>query len=233
MGKRTREIVAVALLVVLGFCVLGAMGWYILVGHNWNTAASYIDDSIGEMDGYTVILFEGTTPPDAVKARVSASQPMLDDENRGGPQPEEEDAVPPVTADDIASSYRQKGANVFVIHPETPQIYDRPLILNKNGFWVGVFHSGKKTSRTTCAKRADLLEKRGCNLVIEVAENQTHLQRPIQNVDVTVFPLDAGLPWRGASVSGTLNVDSPKIGEVQAVVISPSNTLSTRTATEP
>lgn len=65
MQKRTREILALLLLVVLVLVGVGAMAYYIFIGHNWNVAASNIDDRIGQMDGYTVVLYDGTRPLDA------------------------------------------------------------------------------------------------------------------------------------------------------------------------
>lgn len=47
------------MLLVLGVGVACAMAWYILVGHNWNQAATHIDDMVGSMDGYTVVVFDG------------------------------------------------------------------------------------------------------------------------------------------------------------------------------
>ena len=88
MGKRTREIVALVMLALLGLIVLAAMVWYIFIGHNWNIAASNIDESIGQMDGYTVILYEGQTLPSTERNRISSNQPLLDDENRGMQKPD-------------------------------------------------------------------------------------------------------------------------------------------------
>ena len=53
---------------------VGAMGWYILVGHNWNQAATHIDDMVGSMDGYTVIVYEGVVkkPKTALSNWLSA-----------------------------------------------------------------------------------------------------------------------------------------------------------------
>ncbi len=47
------------MLIVLGMIVAGAMAWYILVGHNWNQAATHIDDMVGSMDDYTVVVYDG------------------------------------------------------------------------------------------------------------------------------------------------------------------------------
>lgn len=64
MEKSKREKIALVvfgLLVVLSLC---GFGWYIVAGHSWNIAASTIDDTVGEMNGYTVIVYEGTLTPE-------------------------------------------------------------------------------------------------------------------------------------------------------------------------
>ena len=62
MEKSTREKIALAMLVALGVLAAIAMGWYIFVGHNWNIAALHIDDYVGEMERYTVIVYDGVLP---------------------------------------------------------------------------------------------------------------------------------------------------------------------------
>lgn len=80
------------LLVVLGIGVALGMGWYILVGHNWNVAASNIDDSLGQMDGYTVFLVQGTRPLERASADAATeassdqgAQPHAAAEGQGAP----------------------------------------------------------------------------------------------------------------------------------------------------
>ena len=56
MKKRTREKVALlvfALLVILGGSVLLR---YFETGRSWNVAASVVDDSFGQIKGYTAIV---------------------------------------------------------------------------------------------------------------------------------------------------------------------------------
>jgi len=91
MQKRTREIIAVLLLGVLLLVGAGAMGYYILIGHNWNVAASHIDDSIGKMDGYTVLLYAGTRQPvedgeskEGTAAKKSAEGASASSDEAGG-----------------------------------------------------------------------------------------------------------------------------------------------------
>lgn len=64
MQKPSRERIALvffAALAALGLCGLLA---YIVAGHSWNVAASTIDETVGEMDGYVVIVYPGTADPE-------------------------------------------------------------------------------------------------------------------------------------------------------------------------
>lgn len=42
----------------------GALAFYLFAGHSWNYAATSLDDSFGNMDGYAAIVFEGTAQPE-------------------------------------------------------------------------------------------------------------------------------------------------------------------------
>lgn len=63
LSHTSREKIALAVfagLIVLSLC---GFGWYLLVGHSWNVAASNIDDTFGSMDGYTAIVYDGVEHP--------------------------------------------------------------------------------------------------------------------------------------------------------------------------
>lgn len=77
MEKRTREILALVLLAALLVVGSAVIVWYILVGHGWNMAASHIDDLVGSMEGYTVVVFEGTETPPVESRDRAASEPAL------------------------------------------------------------------------------------------------------------------------------------------------------------
>lgn len=65
MEKTLREKIALvvfAMLVVVTGIVLVS---YFSTGRSWTIAATFVDDTVGEMDGYSVILFNGVLDPDA------------------------------------------------------------------------------------------------------------------------------------------------------------------------
>ncbi|WP_371298185.1 hypothetical protein [Paraeggerthella sp.] len=64
MSPQSREKIALAVFAALIVLSLGGLGWYLVAGHSWNVAASNIDDTFGNMDGYTAIVYAGTVPPE-------------------------------------------------------------------------------------------------------------------------------------------------------------------------
>lgn len=60
MEKNSREKIALIVFLVLAIAAGCVLFGYIFAGHSWNIAASNLDDTFGNMDGYTVIAYEGT-----------------------------------------------------------------------------------------------------------------------------------------------------------------------------
>lgn len=73
MSPATREKIALGLLTALIVLSLCGLGWYLIAGHSWNVAASNIDDTVGTMEGYTAIVYEGTAKPQLENERPSAA----------------------------------------------------------------------------------------------------------------------------------------------------------------
>lgn len=233
MNKRTREIVALVLLALLGLVVLAAMAWYIFIGHNWNRAATNIDETVGQMDGYTVVLFEGQMLPASERDRISDEQPLLDDENRGlherkAVASSEEDQV---SISEAASYYRQKGATVFILHLEASDTYDTPLVLNKNGCWLGIFHADGATSRLSAQVKAAELKTRGVDFVVMIVDDVRMIANPISSADILICTSDEGLSSTGEYHENSFCIETPFVGQVQTIIISPSRVLTTKAIT--
>ena len=96
--NRTREKIALVILCLL--LVLGgiALMSYIIAGHSLNVTATQIDDAMGDMEGYSVIVFEGTIDPDERREALSASD-AKEEESAEGEATVGEDGVTEVTVD--------------------------------------------------------------------------------------------------------------------------------------
>lgn len=73
MASNTREKMALLVFALLILFGLAGVSWYLIVGHSWNVAASNIDDSVGQMDGYTCIVYSGTTAQQATSSSLRQS----------------------------------------------------------------------------------------------------------------------------------------------------------------
>ena len=255
MQKRTREILAVLLLAVLALVGVGAMGYYIFIGHNWNVAASHIDDSIGQMDGYTVMLYAGTRPEKAEDGQSGSSAEKADagqsessssssetasDSGEGAaasdaPAEKLADLLDEQSADleNVVESYREKGANVFVIEAGDLARYNEPFIVAKNGMRMGLFAVGK--SRLRSAARADVqyLSEHDANYTVAITNDATlgdvAAEGLIGNVSIIVCDDKDGEFPNGRYRGSTYCVSAPYVGQVGVLIVSPSGVLSTKT----
>lgn len=233
MEKRTREIIALALLVVLAIAVVSAMAWYILVGHRWNVAATNIDESIGNLDGYTVFVYEGTLLPDEERIALSDSQPMLDDLNRGeahmsAVKPHDEESL---SAHEVAQNYREKGACVFMLYPENPGFYNEALVTEKAGQRLCAFSIDGRTSLTGMAFKKLRVRQYDPKFVVALVSDARLLENPIDGIDIVVCCDDEGIDEGGRYFGNMYCVDAPYRGQVQAIIVAPSGVKSSKTIT--
>lgn len=73
MSTRSREKQALGVFALLVVLSLLGLGWYLVAGHSWNVAASTIDEKVGQMDGYTAIVYSGTVLPEIESKSASAA----------------------------------------------------------------------------------------------------------------------------------------------------------------
>ena len=82
MSNGTREKQALGVFLILIVLSTFGIAWYMVAGHSWNVAASSIDDKVGQMEGYTSIVYAGTLP-------VQADAKTLDSQNGSDAQLED------------------------------------------------------------------------------------------------------------------------------------------------
>ena len=234
MQKRTREILALVLLGVLLLVGVGVMGYYILVGHNWNVTASNIDDSIGKMDGYTVFLYEGTRPSPAEAERISDAQPLLDEQSRGISKETRESngGGDPIDIADAVKSYQEKGATVFMLDVANMARYSEPYVVGKNGKRVGLMSAMAPVRKTEMRRAVIGLDRQEADCIVALTDDAEVCKPIVGGISIIVCddpdeesPRDE---YRGSSYC----VGVPYVGEIQAVLMSPSGVLSSKTITE-
>ena len=231
MEKRTREIIALVLLLVLGVGIAAAMAWYILVGHGWNHAATHIDDMVGSMDGYTVVVFDGVVKQpksDADKDKLEKGK------SKGSGKAAPEKKKPKPTSDAVAAGYREKGAATLVLDLKKLGKYEDPSILKRGSKRIGVFSSTGPLRKRVTSVRAKIryLERHRVDLIIVLADDRSMMTDRIGGANLLLLAKGGGLPSKGAMKGSLFCVDSPYKGEVQSVIISPSNVMTSQTVKE-
>ena len=211
MEKSTREKIALAMLVALGVLAAIAMGWYIFVGHNWNIAALHIDDYVGEMERYTVIVYDGVLPRHEEVAQLIDADP-----NTSRPEASEEDGeVKEVTAAAVAADYLSKDASVLLLHTDDIARYRDPVILKCGDQRIG----------TSIA----YLKSHAVDKVVIVSEDSALRKTQVFGADLVVFACDAAIKADGEYVGSVFYVDSPDPEEARAVIIAPNNMMTAKT----
>lgn len=283
MQKRTREIAALVLLAVLGAGAMLAMGWYILAGHGWNVTASNIDDSIGQMDGYTVLLIEGTRRPEAVEAKrlareaaEAASSAGADPSAAAAGEEAPEAAVPegaageaagvpetPAVAggdgpdgdagadplgdapaadaldiemdaqgfgiDALGESYRDKGAEVYRIDVAGRSLYAEPLVVSRGERRVGLFALDYPARPAAVMTAQKLLARQEADLKVVITNDPALEDARLPGIDIIVCDIADEEPLKGYYRNSAYCVDTPYEGEVEAIIISPSGVVSSKT----
>ena len=256
MEKRKREILALCLLVVLGVIVAGAMAWYMMVGHSWNKAASHIDDLVGSMDGYTVIVYEGTlsrpkasksqsasaaspaassksaSPASASSSSVSASPASKPSEHASSKSEHVAVEADAVDMKKAMASYREKGASVIRLHVGDLDRYAKPLVFSQAGRCFGICAAPGKYRYVTVRDKVLELKEAQADFTVVIANKAGIMKGWLRNVNMVILSCDAHIPSGGTQIGNTFFVDAAYKGEVQAIIIAPSGTITAKTITD-
>ena len=213
MSTIPREKIALVVFVACILLIIAGIVAYLFAGHSWNYAASRIDDATGEMDGYRVVMYEGTAVPKS--SRINAKGELK---------------KTPVSLAAAKRSYGEKGADVFTVDTKNLSLYRTPLIIERDGYRIGIMSVETADTRRDMQNHADYLAKRQCDMVMAIAPNASTVSG-ITGIDV-VLDLEQTGPLSASSVNAhRYRVKMSDVGTVGAIVISPSEVVSARTVT--
>lgn len=245
MGNQTRERVGLIIffvLMLLGGVVLIS---YFATGLTWTVYATSVDDRVGNMEGYAVVVFPGTVDadddalarggaPDADAAaadqvdplpaiadtiglRVLSHHPAIGMERYSG-----------VFVSDVRELYELKDASVATIDAEDILEEPVPRIMDVGGHRIGVFGVCTYKTKQALAKLTAMLEREGAETVVCVTKRMA-LLASVQGIDVVILTEAAPLSMSAAyREDGTLIVQAPRTGEAGVVLFSNNNVASAR-----
>lgn len=210
MAQKTRERAALAVFIVLIALIAVALVAYLVAGHSWNVAASSIDDSLGSMEDYTVILFEGLADEESAFGDDEAGEELL------------------AAAED---SYEEKEASVLVLDVDDFSYYEEGLIIQCGSNRIGVFSVDIYTLKREMTAMVEYFQSYDVDFIVVLTPYAAQVD-DIEGIDIAVTTLDEGTDSAGETSDGTFYVSVPDAGEVGVVYISPSNVVSAKSIDE-
>lgn len=223
MKAAARNRIAVVLFVAIIALVIVGFGVYLVLGHQWNRAATTIDDAAGDMSGYTTILVEGTAAP--------ASR-----------NPEDTDAAPLATVPLalVSADYRDKKSDVIVLDVIDEGYYCTPRVIERNGRRFGIVEFTANQSASSMKRAIRQLKKRNAQCIVAIVPNSKTVSG-IDGIDIAINrntqPASAAARARakaGGRSTGSFGdrrthvISTGTVGTVKAIIISPSEVISTR-----
>ena len=208
MEQLPRERIALVVFCACILLIVAGIAAYMFAGHSWNHAASRIDDAAGEMEGYRVVLFDGTAIPE--QSRVN-NHGLLADQSRA--------------LDSVEYEYRQKEATTFALDSMNLEAYAEPTVLERGGYRIGVIYIEPDDTTRTIQAHADYLESHGCNAVIAFSGKALD-EAECEGLDIVVDLHSDGSRKASDAKRDSTVVTMPCTGNIGAIVISPSDVVS-------
>ncbi len=137
-----------------------------------------------------------------------------------------------MTADEVRASYEEKNAEVLVLDSANVGKYCDGAILKKGGYRFGVFSVDEDTTAAQIKKQVKYFENHQVDFVVALTSDKELLEDAASGIDIVISTQDEGLFAMGETQSGTFFVDSPAIGSVGVILISPSNVVSAKVINE-
>ncbi|MDO4182817.1 MAG: hypothetical protein Q4E12_04325 [Coriobacteriia bacterium] len=230
------------LLMLFGLaCIAG----YIVAGHNWNYTATQINDAVGDMDEYTVLLYEGTVVPETPTTTVTLADRInnklnqwfnmetdtsaTEEEVSAVEEPADVLVTPPYKGSDIqqaAAAYREKGAAVFVINTALPAYYEEGSVVKRGSVRVGILSVYTLKSLSFLQAQVDYLRSLNVDHMVVLTDNLIRIAG-LRGVDVVIQASpQAPDDWDFASQGRYITV-APGVGSIAATSIKGS-IISTR-----
>lgn len=240
MSKRTREKLALVVFLLLAFGVAAVLLGYFSTGRTWNVAASVVDDTVGRMEGYTALVYDGTTdaaPDGKAPAAGGGLEAAMEDPTVADslglailsilpPRPSEADEG--VHVSDVRDLYERKEAQVVSIDTLHPERYATPTVIAAGDRRVGVLSVEGYTTEARLTEAVGDLLADGADLVVALTPRPVYLASLALLDVVIVTTAVESTSLRGADVEGAFVVQAPPRGDVGMVVLTQNDVPSAR-----
>ncbi|WP_283170998.1 hypothetical protein [Curtanaerobium respiraculi] len=207
MNQRQREKIALVVFLLLLFGGICGSIWYMSVGHQWNTAATTIDEATGSLENYTAIIYDGVAVPKAGSETSAA----------------------PRTRASVAEEYQGKKADVIQLDSVQPSQYSEGTILRAGGRRIGVFSVFTRAEASQYQNRVSTFAKEEVDFIVCITSDGSLLvgSEGVQGIDI-VITTDPLSPSFKSHHGEAYVVESPAAGKIGTILVSPSNVVSSK-----
>ena len=205
ISQRTREKTALAVFGLLLAVLLAAVVVALAASsRSLNVTASNLNDALGDLDGYTVIVYESPSASD--------------------------DSTNETTLEEVAAAYEEKGASVLVLDLSDLSYYEEGLIILCGDVRIGVFCVDIYSLQREIRAQVEYFMSYDVDYIVAITPH-TALLRKVSGVDVVVSTRDDDPGTSGEVDDWTFYVSIPSEGSFGVVLISSTGTVSSKVIT--
>ena len=137
----------------------------------------------------------------------------------------------PVDIDEVEDSYLEKNATVFALDTQNFDRYREGTILRKGDRRFGVFSADKNVTQLKVRQQIAYFQKHNVDFIVALTTNKLFVDS-IEGLDIVICTRDEGLFVMGETQNRTFYVNTPEIGSVGVILISPSNVVTAKAVQE-
>lgn len=252
-SREKNALIALAMLVIVFVCI--GVSYVTNAGKTWNLAASVMDDTLGSMEGYSVIVYEGTVEPEPEEELpvLDASETELEEaeaeesvqspidsavelaesyEPTFLPLEEYKEPAERIYVSDVRTEYESKGASVLSLDSHAPWKYSQPGFYYVSDKLVGVLSIESPLPATRMAEYSKFFNEAGTEVVMCITPRRAYLET-LEGVDIVlVTGDDEGYTTIGSNEDDTFVVRAPENGTIGVILITSSNVVSSKAISE-
>lgn len=245
--KRNRRALALfVLLVVIGGIIIVT---YFATGRGWSVAATMLDDNVGNMNSYTVVVFNGTGErpiEDKEESALITHVPIQKDLSEGLLPLDSNGEISynnlservmsvfyramaklksenqdRVFCSDVRNLYETAGASACSLNISDLAYYETPQIYRAGDKKIGIFSVSSYAPRTTLSKITSKLRNEGADVVICITPKSSMVST-FNDIDVLISNA-APDKSNDQNKGDVVKIDAPYFGEVGIVLITANN----------
>ncbi len=219
---------------------------YFSTARSFNVAVTMVDDTMGHMEGYTALVYQGTLSESRhqEKHKAETEDQRLDEASKVDSAQADADSEfdepglseikrsNKVFVSDVREAYEIKGAQVFSINTTDPTYYATPTLLSIGDTTIGVIGVNTYATKAYLRQVISYFEAYDAELVVCVTRS-TVLLGQFEGIDlVIVTDQEEDVSMTGMDIEGTFLVQAPEENACGVAMVAPHHVLSARVIEE-